>query len=63
MERFEYKGRIVDIFTAIKNEQWTWAFTVDNGLIDANKSGSFESAPSAAAAAKEEARRRIDEQS
>jgi hypothetical protein len=63
MERFEYKGRVVDIFTAIKNGRWTWAFTVDAGLAEANKAAGFDSAPSAADAAKEKARRRIDEQS
>ena len=63
MERFEYKGRVVDVFTAIKNGQWTWAFTVDEGLDEVNKASGFESAPSAADAAKEKARRRIDEQS
>lgn len=63
MERFEYKGHIVDVFTAIKNGQWTWAFTVDEKMAEANKAGGFDSAPSAAGAAKDEARRRIDEQS
>ena len=63
MERFEYKGRIVDVFTAIKNGQWTWAFTVDNGLAQANKSSGFENASTAASAAMDEARRCIDEQS
>jgi hypothetical protein len=61
MERFEYKGHVVDIFTAVKNGRWTWAFTLDAGLAEANKTGGFESAPSAAEAAKEKARRRIDE--
>jgi hypothetical protein len=63
MERFEYKGRTVDVFTAIKNGRWLWAFTVDEGLAQASKSGDFDSAPTAAHAAMEEARRRIDEQS
>ena len=63
MERFEYRGHIVDIFTAIKNGQWTWAFTVDEEMAEANKAAGFANSPSAAYAAKNEARRRIDEQS
>ena len=63
MERFEYKGHIVDVFTAIKNGLWTWAFTVNEEIAEANKAAGFDNSPSAANAAKNEARRRIDEKS
>ena len=31
MERLEYKGRVIEIFTTKIKGQWTWAFTV-NGI-------------------------------
>ena len=29
MERVEYKGRVIEIFTTKIEDHWTWAFTVD----------------------------------
>lgn len=29
MQRFEYKGRVVDVFTTRKGDTWTWALTID----------------------------------
>lgn len=62
MERFEYKGRMVDIFTAVKDGKWTWAFTFESGVAEANRTAGFESVSFAIEAAKEKAQRLIDEQ-
>jgi hypothetical protein len=63
MERFEYKGHVVEIFTTKKGGGWTWAFTVDAWLAEANKVNDFETASFATYAAKEKARNLIDKQS
>jgi hypothetical protein len=37
MNRLEYKGRMIDIFTARNGRVWTWAFTVDGVRAGINK--------------------------
>jgi len=37
MQRFEYKGRVVDVFTARKGNKWTWALTIDGIKVAVNR--------------------------
>ena len=62
MEQFEYKGRLVDIFTAVKDGRWAWAFSIDAGSAEADRTSGFESASTAIESAKEKAQHLIDEQ-
>ena len=55
MERFEYKGCVVEIFTAAKEGKWVWAFVVDDAWAEASKGEGFESHHGAIATAKERA--------
>ena len=55
MDRFEYKGRVVEIFTAAKKGKWVWAFVVDNTWAEASKGDGSESHYGAIATAKERA--------
>ena len=60
IERFEYKGCRVEIFTGKKGIQWTWAFVVNGTEAKANGSDCCKTATLAINAAKAEACRFID---
>jgi hypothetical protein len=61
MEALKYKGCLVEIYTARKEGQWTWAFTIDNGWAQANKGQGFETPSMAVADAATRACHIIDE--
>jgi hypothetical protein len=61
MERFDYKGRVVEIFTKRIENRWTWAFTVDGIRAAANRDQNCcESLEQAVANAREMASAMID---
>ena len=60
MERFEYKGCRVEIFTTKKGTRWTWRFIVNGTKAKESERESCESLSEATRVAKAQACRFID---